>query len=258
MDTRSSVSQWSSHTFLVPDSHLFSAASPEKYKNLNTLEDDFQSCFRILGSTADTRAHASVYGFFGENCTFFPREVDLGSRGRCRVLFTPISTGHVPSIHASNYGGSYVNVDSEWKGTSRICFRIQCCAWSDGSEFCGGAVHRTLEAEAPLVPLTESFEHSFGAADGIIHVAYGRAVHGTLFWVLCRTGRVVGSWPFWSCGIKARRSRQIPLGMGRDDSVAPSRIELTRRVIIVSVGRGLVRTTCRRRCPQWALRRHCS
>ena len=32
------------------------------------------SCFRILGSTADTRAHASVYGFFVENCTFFPRE----------------------------------------------------------------------------------------------------------------------------------------------------------------------------------------
>ena len=25
----------------------------------------------------------------GEHCMFFPREVDLGSRGRCRVLFTP-------------------------------------------------------------------------------------------------------------------------------------------------------------------------
>ena len=33
-------------------------------------------------------------------------------------------------------------------GPSRICFRIQCCAWSDGGEFCGGAVHRTLEPEA--------------------------------------------------------------------------------------------------------------
>ena len=129
-------------------------------------------------------------------------------------------------------------------------FRIQLCAWSDGSEFCGGAVHRTTEPEAPLVLLTESFtpeflarrwvEHSFGAADE-------RAVHGTLFWVLCGTGRVVESWPFWSCGIKARRSSQFP--MGRDDSVAPSRIELTRPVIIVSAGRGFVRTTCRR--PPW-------
>ena len=91
--------------------------------------------------------------------------------------------GHVPGIYASNYGGSWknsfifnVNEDSEWKGTSRICFRIQRCAWSDGSEFCGGAVHRTLWPEAPLVPLTESFtpeflarrwvEHSLGAAVG--------------------------------------------------------------------------------------------
>ena len=72
------------------------------------------------------------------------------------MLFTPesldtIPMGHVPGIHASNYGGSwknssifYVNEDSEWKGTSRICSRIQLCASSDGSEFCGGAVHRTL------------------------------------------------------------------------------------------------------------------
>ena len=71
------------------------------------------------------------------------------------------------------------------EGTSRICFRIQLCAWSDGSEFCGGAVHRTLKPEAPLVLLTESFtpeflarcwaEHSFGAADEIIHVAFVRS-----------------------------------------------------------------------------------
>ena len=104
------------------------------------------------------------------------------------MQFTPenldtISTGRVSGIHASDYGGSWknsfsfnVNVDSEWKGTSRICFRIQRCAWSDGNGFCGGAVHRTLEPEAPLVPLTESFtpeflarrwvEHSLGAAVG--------------------------------------------------------------------------------------------
>ena len=42
----------------------FSAVSPEKYRNLNTLGDDFRSCFRILGSTADTRAHAFVHGFW--------------------------------------------------------------------------------------------------------------------------------------------------------------------------------------------------
>ena len=54
--------------------------SPEKYRNLNTLGDDFRSGFRILGSTADTRAHASVYGF-GENCTFSHVKVYLGSRG---------------------------------------------------------------------------------------------------------------------------------------------------------------------------------
>ena len=212
---------------------------------------------------------------FGENCTFFPREVDLGSRGRCRVLFTPenletISAGHVPSIHASNYGGSwknssifYVNVDSERKGTSRICFRIQCCAWSDGSEFCGGAVHRTLEPEAPLVPLTESFTPEFSRtalgrallqSHRCNHSRRSRTVEQFMapcFGYCAGTGRVVGSWPFWSCGIKARQSSQFPFGMGRDDSVAPSRIEWTRRVIIVSVGRGLVRTTCRRRGPPW-------
>ena len=37
-----------------------SAVSPEKYRNLNTLGDDFRSCFRIFGSTADTRAHVLV------------------------------------------------------------------------------------------------------------------------------------------------------------------------------------------------------
>ena len=51
---------------LVSDGHLFSAISPEKYRNLSTLGDDFRSCFRILGSTADTRANASVYGFWGK------------------------------------------------------------------------------------------------------------------------------------------------------------------------------------------------
>ena len=60
METRPSVSLWRSsfRTSLVSDSHLFGAVSPEKYRNLKTW-----SCFRILGSTADTRAHASVYGF---------------------------------------------------------------------------------------------------------------------------------------------------------------------------------------------------
>ena len=109
-----------------------------------------------------------------------------------RVQFTPenldiISTGRVSGIHASDYGGSwkisfifYVSVDSEWKGTSRICFRIQHCAWCDSNWFYRGAVHRTLEPEAPLVPLTESFtpefparcwvEHSFGAAVGSLTV----------------------------------------------------------------------------------------
>ena len=113
------------------------------------------------------------------------------------MLFTPenldtISTGHVPGIHASNYCGSwknsfifYVNVDSEWKGTTRIYFRISALCLVRRQEFCGGAVHRTLEPDAPLVPLTESFtpeflarrwvKHSFGAADGIIHVAVVRS-----------------------------------------------------------------------------------
>ena len=51
---------------VVSDSHLFGAVSPEKYRILNTSGDDFRSCFRILGSTADTRAHASVHGFLGK------------------------------------------------------------------------------------------------------------------------------------------------------------------------------------------------
>ena len=61
----SSVSlwRWSFHTSPVSDSHLFGAVSPEKYRNLNTPGDDFRSCFRIFGSTADARAHAFVYGF---------------------------------------------------------------------------------------------------------------------------------------------------------------------------------------------------
>ena len=74
-------------------------------------------------------------------------------------------TGHYfhGPVYLAVYGGSwknscifYVNVDSRWKGTSRMCFRVQRCAWSDGSKFCGGAVHRTLEPEVPLAPLTES------------------------------------------------------------------------------------------------------
>ena len=75
MDTRSCVSlwRWSFHTSLVSDSHLFGAVSPEKYRILNTSGDDFRSCFRILGSTADTRAHASVYGVWGR-LHVFPRE----------------------------------------------------------------------------------------------------------------------------------------------------------------------------------------
>ena len=149
---------------LVSDSHLIGAVSPEKYRNnLNTPGDDFRSCFRILGSTADTRAPPSVYGFWGQLHVFSHVKVDLESRGRCRVLFTPenldiLSTGRVSGIHASDGGGSwknslifYVKVDSEWKGTSRICFRFQ------RSKFSGGAVHHTLEPEAPLAPLTESF-----------------------------------------------------------------------------------------------------
>ena len=119
-------------------------------------------------------------------------KVDLGSRGGCRVLITPenldiISTGRVSGIHASECTvaagliPSFLFVNVDWTGTSRICFRIQRCALSDGSEFCGGAVHRTLEPEAPLVLLTKSVtpeflarrwvEHSFGAADRVIHVA---------------------------------------------------------------------------------------
>ena len=68
METRSCVClwKWSFHTSLVSDSHLFGAVSPEKYRFLNTPGDDFWSCFRILGSTADTRAHASDYGFWGK------------------------------------------------------------------------------------------------------------------------------------------------------------------------------------------------
>ena len=75
MDTRSCVSlwRWSFHTSLVSDSHLFGAVSPEKCRILNTSGDDFRSCFRILGSTADTRAHASVYGVWGR-LHVFPRE----------------------------------------------------------------------------------------------------------------------------------------------------------------------------------------
>ena len=68
LDTRSRVSlwRWSFHTSLVSDSHLFGVVSPEKCRILITSGDDFWSCFRILGLTADTQAHASVYGFGGK------------------------------------------------------------------------------------------------------------------------------------------------------------------------------------------------
>ena len=51
--------RWSFHTSLVSDSHLFSAVSSGKYRNLNTLFPDswFDSA---------CRAHASVYGFWGK------------------------------------------------------------------------------------------------------------------------------------------------------------------------------------------------
>ena len=63
METRSCVClwMWSFLTSLVCDGHLFGAVSPETYRILNTSGDDFRSCFRILGSTADRRAHASVH-----------------------------------------------------------------------------------------------------------------------------------------------------------------------------------------------------
>ena len=43
--------------------------------------DDFWSCFRIPGSTADTRAHTSVHGC-SEKITFFYVKMHLRSRGR--------------------------------------------------------------------------------------------------------------------------------------------------------------------------------
>ena len=72
MDTRSCVSlwRWFFHMSLVSDGHLFSAVSPEKYRNLKTPGVDFRSRFRILGSAADTRAHASVYRFWGKSHVF--------------------------------------------------------------------------------------------------------------------------------------------------------------------------------------------
>ena len=79
--TRSRVSlwRWSFHASFVSDGHLFGAVSPEKYSILNTSGDDFRSRFRILGSTTDTRAHASAHGFWGKSHVF-PMKVDLGSR----------------------------------------------------------------------------------------------------------------------------------------------------------------------------------
>ena len=71
-------------------------------------------------------AHASVYGGVISQ-VFFHVKVDLGSRGRSRVLFTPGQSGHcfprarVSGSHASDYGGSRksscifnVKVDWEW------------------------------------------------------------------------------------------------------------------------------------------------
>ena len=70
--TRSRVSlwRWSFHTSFVSDGHLFGAVFPEKYSILNTSGDDFRSRFRILGSTTDTRAHASAHEFWGKSHVF--------------------------------------------------------------------------------------------------------------------------------------------------------------------------------------------
>ena len=66
-----------------------SAVSPEKYRNLNTLGDDFRSCFRILGSIADTRAHVLVHEFWGKLHVFpregGPPEVDTGYCSHLKV-----------------------------------------------------------------------------------------------------------------------------------------------------------------------------
>ena len=122
----------------------------------------------------------------GENCTFFPREG--GPRITPQNLDT-VSTGRVSGIHASDYGGSWknsfifhVNVDSEWKGTLRTCFRIQRCAWSDGNEI---SVEQFIAPWSLKRRLTESFtpeflarrwvEHSFGAAVGSRTVEQFRA-----------------------------------------------------------------------------------
>ena len=87
MDTRSCVSLWgcSFHMSLVSDGHLFSAISPEKYRNLEAPRDDFRSRFRILGSAADTRAHASVYG--REGGPRIPRWTFLEDDVRCAAWF---------------------------------------------------------------------------------------------------------------------------------------------------------------------------
>ena len=60
---------------------------------------------------------------------------------------TSVATGTSPAL-------VYVKMDSEWKETSRICFRIQRCAWSDGRKFCDRAAFRTLKPETPLEPQT--------------------------------------------------------------------------------------------------------
>ena len=114
---------------------------------------------RMLGFSMDTRACVSLWRWVTSHVfpggPRIPKSMPgAGPPGNLDIISTGLSD------HGGSWKNScifYVKVDSEWKGTSRICFRIQRCAWSDGSEFCGGAVHRTLEPEAPLVPLTESF-----------------------------------------------------------------------------------------------------
>ena len=94
------VQQWMhihASVYVPSGSHL--------YRILNTSGDYFQSCFRILGSTADTRAHASVHGFFWGDCTSFPRE------GGPRILrLMPRCQGQVPVSSCSELTFSFVPV----------------------------------------------------------------------------------------------------------------------------------------------------
>ena len=88
---------------------------PEEYRKIGFFWDmTSRKCFRIQRNAwfdsgyMFMRQSTKAFGRISHN---FYVKVDVGSRGRCRVAFTPenldtISTGHVPGIHASNYGGS--------------------------------------------------------------------------------------------------------------------------------------------------------